>query len=381
MPEFPPHHLIARAVVAGHVHAAHVGAARRLGPQNKRYTVVDAVDFRNSLHPGKGKPEGAEIVGKRLGGFRHLISVVSLARLDGDQRLELFVLLKVVALQLDPRDDKALPFGNVHGDRNALFVRRNGNLGGIDLELKIAARQIIGTQGLDIRVELGPGVAVGFGVPAQPAAGIKVKKSQQSRLIECLVAGDANFLNFRHVAFYHAEGEVHAVALNGRHRGDDLDAVQALVDVLTFQFLLGLVGKRLVERLAIGNADIAQRLAQDILVEFLIADKIDIGYGGSFLNNDDQHIAIDFQPHILEKTQAKQCADGGGALVVAVSFTHAKRKRREDRSGLYPLQTFHPDVTNRKRVDGPCGMCEKHTGGDSTNRTNFESMDLFLHEM
>jgi hypothetical protein len=53
------------------------------------------------LDLGKGITEVAEVVGEGLGGFGHVVGVVGLTGLDGHQRLELVVLVQVVAFQLD----------------------------------------------------------------------------------------------------------------------------------------------------------------------------------------------------------------------------------------------------------------------------------------
>ena len=41
---------------------------------------------------------------------------------------------------------------------------------------------------------------------------------------------------------------------------------------------------------------------------------------------------------------------------------------------IYALQTFDPDITDRKRVHGPSRTGGKKTGGDCANCTNFETI-------
>ena len=190
-----------------------------------------------------------------------------------------------------------------------------------------------------------------------------------------------DFLDFCNIAFDNAEGQIDPVALNRCNGRDDLDAVQALVDVLAFEFLLGLVGECLVKRLAVCNARIAQRLFQHVLVKLLGADKVHISDGRTLFNNHDQHITAGFKPYILEQTQAEQRTNGAGALVIVVGFAHAERQRGKDGAGLNTLQTFDPDILDSEGIYRPSRIDEKQAGSDSADSTNFELIDLLLHEL
>ena len=123
--------------------------------------------------------------------------------------------------------------------------------------------------------------------------------------------------------------------------------------------MLGLVGQRLVKRLAVSNAGFAQGLFQRFLVEFLGADEINVGHGGAFLDDHHQHIVLDFQPDVLEEAQAKQRTDGTGALFVVVGFADTKRQRGKDGSRLDALQTLDTNILDRERIHGPGGIGEQ----------------------
>ena len=289
--ELAAHHFVARAVVARDVDAPHVGAAGRLGREHEGHPVVGAVDLRAGLDVGEGIAEVAEVVGERLGGLGHLVGVVGLARADGHQRLELVLLAEVVAFQPDAGNHIPLALRHVDGDGDVLLVGRDRHLGGIDAEFQVAAAQVVRAQRLQVGIELGARVAVGLGVPAQPAAGVEVEQALERRLAERIVADDPDFVDAGRLALGHRERQVDAVALDGRHGGHDLGAVQAPVDVLALEFLLGAVGQGLVIRTAFGQADLAQRLLQRVLVEFLGAHEIDVGHRRTLFDDHDQHVA------------------------------------------------------------------------------------------
>ena len=381
MPEFATHHFVPGAVVARDVDPAHIGPARRLGLQNQRDAIVDAVNFRLCLNLGKGITEVPEIIAERLGGLDHLIGVVGLTGPDRHQGLELIVLAEIVALKFYTRHDKTLTLGYVDGDTDFLLVGRNHHLGRFDAELQITARQVIGAQGLDIGIELGARVLVRLGVPAQPAAGIEIEQVAQGRFTEHLVANNADFLYLGPITLGDRERKVDPVALHRRHRGNDFSRVQAAIDVLAFEFLFGPVQQGTVKRPTVSQSDFAQGLAQGIFVELLVAAEPDVGDGGPLLDDHHQHIAIDFDPDILEQPQREQRLDRGGSLFVIVRVANPDRQGRENRPGLDPLQALDANVAYRKRIDRPCRTGEPSGRDDERKKTAAKSIELhFLIE-
>ena len=138
-----------------------------------------------------------------------------------------------------------------------------------------------------------------------------------------------------------------------RHRGHDLGAVQAARQVLALELLLGAVGQRLVERQALADADVLQRLDQRVLVELLHADEVDVGDDRALVDDDDEHVAVDVDPHVLEQAGREQRAQRGRALLVVVGVADAKRQRREHGAGVGALQAFDADVLEHERLDRP----------------------------
>ena len=155
LPEFAPHHHVPRAGVACDVDLAHIGAPRRVGLQRDGHAAVDAVDFGHRLDTRERVTEIAKIVGKGLAGFGDFVGVVGLTRTNGNESFEFIVLAQVVARQLDAADHKALALGDVDGDANVSLVRIHRHLGGVDLEFKVTARQVVRAQRFNVGVELG----------------------------------------------------------------------------------------------------------------------------------------------------------------------------------------------------------------------------------
>ena len=170
MAELAADHFVAGASVALHVDAAHIGAPPRIRLDHQRHTVGRTIDLRQRFHLGERITVVAKVFGEGLGGFCHLIGVVRLTRLDGDERFELVVLVEVIAFERDAGHDKAVTFGDVDGDRDGFLVGRHGHLGGIDLEIEVATCQVEGAQRLQIGIQLGARILVGFRIPRQPAA-------------------------------------------------------------------------------------------------------------------------------------------------------------------------------------------------------------------
>ena len=309
-----------------------------------------------------------------------MVSVVRLARTDGNQRLELVFTLQVIAFELDASHHKPLTFRDVDGDGDVLLVGRNRHLCGIHAELKIAALQVVGTQRFQVSIELGARVAVRLGVPAEPAARILVKQTLQGGLTESLVAVDADFLDACWLAFHHRECQVHPIALNGRDGGDDFSAVQAAVDVLALELLLRSVGQRLVEWTTFGQTHIPHGFLEDFLVEFTRARKLYVSNGGTLFHHHHENVAGRFQAHVLEKPQGKQRADGRSALVIVVIVAHAQRHGSEDGSRFHALQAFHADVLNLERLQGPRSVGNKYHGCNGRGGAHAKASDVFFHE-
>ena len=160
-------------------------------------------------------------------------------------------------------------------------------------------------------------------------------------------------LDARGLAFGDVEGQIHLVARHGGDGGLHFRAVEAAVDVLALDFLLGAVNQRLVIGTAGGHPGIAQGVLQHFLGELAVAGKVDGGHGGALLHDDHEHVALHVQPHIVEQAQGIQGADGCCAGFVRVGIAGAQGDGAEDRARLHALQAFQPDVAHGEGVYGP----------------------------
>jgi len=231
--------------------------------------------------------------GESFDGLWHVFVVVSLSDTNRNHRFELVVLAQKVTLKLHGRDHEPIALGDVHGQLHLAFVGRDGHLGGINAELQKASGQIIGSQGFQIGVELGAWIAVGFGVPTQPAAGVQVEQVAKGPLGKRLCTHDANGFNFGHITLDHTEVQVHTVSLCRGHRGDHLGGVHAAVEVLALELLFSTIGQRFVKRTAFGQANVSQSFLQNIGFKLFDARKSDIGHTRTLLQGDDQHLTFD----------------------------------------------------------------------------------------
>jgi len=129
-----------------------------------------AVDFGARLYPRECIAKRTESLDESFGGVGHSFSAISLARLDTDQRFEVFFFAEVLAFQLHCCHGEGLAFLDGDGDSDVLFVGRDGHLRGLNVELQIATVQVISTQRFQVGIQLGARITVGLGVKVQPAA-------------------------------------------------------------------------------------------------------------------------------------------------------------------------------------------------------------------
>ena len=140
--------------------------------------------------------------------------------------------------------------------------------------------------------------------------------SRSSLSVKALLPTMLMLLDAGDVAFVDVERDVDAIALDRRHGGGDLDAVQAVRQVLALEFLLGAVDRGLVEDLGLADADFLERLDQHVLVEFLGAGEVDRGDRRPLFDQHHQHVVFLFQPDVLEKAGGVQRLDRGDALFI-----------------------------------------------------------------
>jgi hypothetical protein len=362
--ELASHDLVARAGVAGDVDLAHVDATGRVADQHHDDAAGLAVDLGPCLDAGEGVAELAEQLLETARRVGHRLGAVGLAGLDRDQALELVFLAEEIAFEADRGHRVGLTLGDVDRDRDVLLVGRDRDLRRIDVELEVAAVQVVGAQRLEVGVELGARVAIGLGVPGQPAAGGAFELAAQRALGKDLVAGDADLVDLGDVALDHAEGHCDPVAIDRRDGGDHLRAVVALAQILPLEFLLGAVGQRAVEGLPLADADVLEGLGQGLLVELLQAGELDARDDRAFLDDHHRDVIDDLDAHVLEQAGGKQRAQRGGALLVGVRVADPERQRAEHGAGIGALEALDADVLEREGIDRPCRRTEQAGQGN-----------------
>ena len=311
-----------------------------------------AVDLGIGVDVGKGVAERGQAVLDALVRRRQARARVDVAVAHQVQGLEFFFAAEHLAFELGAGDLVFLAFGDVDRQVDVFFVGRDGDLGRIDLHLNIAAIEVERLERFDIARQLGLRILVRLGVPAEPAARVQGQLLAQLLVREGLVADDVDLLDAGHVALVDGEHDVDAVTLDRRDGGGDLHAVQAMRQVLALELLLRAVDGGLVENLGFTDADFLQRLDQHVFFKFLGTGKFHRRDGRAFLDQHHQHIAFDFQAHILEHARRIQRLDGGDTLLVGERLADPHRQVGKHGARFSTLDPFDPDVLDSEWLDG-----------------------------
>ena len=342
--ELAPHDFVARARVAGHVDAAHVDAALRLGEEAHDHLAGGAVDLGPLLDPREGVAVEPEQVGDALGGLGHGLAAVGRARPHQHARAELVVLAEVVAFQAHGGDGVGLALTHRDRDRDLLLVGRDRDLRRLDRELEIAAVHVEGAQCLQVGIELGARVAVALAVPGEPAHLGELEQVQQCR------SRKASAPTMRMSLMRAASPSVIVKVTLTRLRSIGVTVVTTSAPYrlrLRYWRLIS-CSARSISALSNGrpfaDAGVLQRLGQRLLVEFLQADEVDRGDDGAFVDDHDGRRALDLDAHVLEQAGGEQRAQRGRALLVVVGVADAERQRAEHGAGVGALQAFDADV-------------------------------------
>ena len=120
---------------------------------------------------------------------------------------------------------------------------------------------------------------------------------------------------------------------------------------MALDLLLGLIEQRLVEGPPFRQPDFAQPFAQCILVEFLVADEVDLRHRRAFLDHHDQHIALYFQAYVFEESGRKQGLDRRGRLFIGHGFADLDREIAEYGAGLDALDAFDADIAHHEGIE------------------------------
>ena len=247
MPHFAAHHFITGFGVTGHIDAAYIDATTGINEQGERDRAFFPIEFGYRVDVGERVTVIAQTIADFFGGLGQAITREHFARLDGDELFQLGFRHQHLPRQLDVRHLVLRPFGHVDGDIDALFIRRNRHLIGINIKFQITAVEVKRAQGFDIPAQARFGILVIFAVPGQPTRRGRGELFQQFLFLERLVANNADLLDFGAIPFDHIKLHRNPVALQRRERGFYFDCVFSAIEILTLQFLLGLVQQSPVE--------------------------------------------------------------------------------------------------------------------------------------
>ena len=133
--------------------------------------------------------------------------------------------------------------------------------------------------------------------------------------------------------------------------------------------MLSAIDHGLVERQALTNARLLERLDQLVFVEFLQADKCDVGDDGTLIDHHHGNLTIDVNAHVFEQARGKERAQGHRALVIGVEIANPKGQRSKHGSGVGALQSFHPNVFDHEGFDGIGRRRSQHGHAEGNSRT------------
>ncbi len=332
----------------------------------KRDRAVLLVRLRHRVGRGERVAERRHPVGDALGDRVEPLGVERLAGLHVDQGGQFFLEPEQLAGQLDAGHRVALALEQVDVDEDVVLVRADRDLGRLDPEVEEAAVEVEGPDRLEVGAELLPRILVALRVPGQPVGRRQFHRAAQRRVAEDVVARERDRPDAGDVALVHDHRHVDAVALDRRHGRLDFDAVQAARQVLAPQFLLGALQQRTVEDAAFRETDFAQGLDHLFLVELLDAGQFDGRDGRTLLDQDDQHVAVDLELHVLEESAGIQRAYGLRAPLRIEAVADAHRQVAEDRSGLSALHALDTNVADREFLrHGVDAVRGHHRGGNA----------------
>jgi hypothetical protein len=260
-----------------------------------------------------------------------------------------------LAGQLDRGDGVLLALGDVDGDVDVLLVRRNRNLGRLDIEFEIAAIEVVRAHGLEVPGKLLLGILVVLGVPGQPVRRAQDHQVEQVRFLEGAGADDVDLLDLGDLALYHGKIDADAIALQRRDGRRHLNRVVALRKVLALEFLLRALDHGAVEDARLGEADIAQALLEVFGLEGLEPVNSSEAMAGRSSSTTTSTCPSISRRTSLKKPVANKRLDRRGRLLVVHGVAHLHRQVGEHGAGLGALDALDADILDLEGIEGQCG--------------------------
>src|SRR5438445_6501892 len=289
---------------------AHVDALARIDEEVDADFALVLVRRRNRRDLRERVADVREHCGHRLGRFLDLLAREHVARLECDQLAHLVLAQYERAGELDVGDLVYIAFAQGRSQIHLALVRADRDLGRIDVEIDIAAVEVVRIEFFQVARQLFARVLIVTRIPRGPVRRVRLEVRADFLLAESLVADDVDALDLGNFAFGDVDRQLDAVAVEVDHRGLDRDVVLAAVVVLARQFLRHAVEREAVERLAFGQADVLQALEQVFFLEVLVALDLDLRDRWALFHRDHENAALAADLHIGEEAGLVQGAHG-----------------------------------------------------------------------
>ena len=153
-------HIIDRRHVARKVNPPDIGSFTGVDEELHDHGAVVLVNLRHARHFGEVVSLIAESPGEVvLRGGNQLLRI-HLIGLNDQKTIQVLFRKHEITTQTHFADGELLTLGHVGSDVHLFLVRRNRNLGRVNVELQVTAIQIVGRQGLQIGCQFFFGVLV-----------------------------------------------------------------------------------------------------------------------------------------------------------------------------------------------------------------------------
>ena len=343
-------HFIVDAAGAGEVDAPDVDAIAGIDDQRERHLPTLHVELRHRVDLRERIAVEPEPLAHRFGRLGDQALRERLAGLHEDQAAQLALRHPQVARELHVGDAVDLALLHVHGDEDVVLLRADRHLAGSDREVGVAAVHVVRAQCLQVAGQRVLGIAVVLPIPGQPVRRAQLQLAQQLVLGEAGVADDVDLLDARPLALVDVDRDLDLVVRHFLGLGVDRHRVLAAREILLGEVAPDLIQHRLVEALAAGEPDIAQRLLQVLGLDVLVALHLEAFDGRALQHRDDQHAAVATQLHVAEETGRVQrlhrLRDAPSIELVA----DVDRQVVEDRAFGDALQALDPNVADHEVV-------------------------------
>src|SRR3569833_1222682 len=300
--DFAAHHVVAGAGIAGAVAAAHIHTLVGIDEEGELDRALVAVEVGGRIDVGEGIAFLAEAfvdARRALGDFAPRKNI---AGLDADQRRELGLGHYEDTRELDLAHGELLALDHVDADVDVLLVGTNSQLGGLDVEVDVAAIEIIGPQRLEVGCEFLLGVLIVLADHRHQGRRPELKHLEQFCGTEVAIANQIDLADFGDFALVDLETDVDAVAFQRFGLAGDLDAVFAAREILAFEFTLHLFEGRTIEDATHNKTKTQQRVSELFGANIFIAGEFDLVDGRPLLDRHHQDITDALQAHIRKNS-------------------------------------------------------------------------------